>query len=89
MIRWPLPMLVARFLSKANYGREDREKIFFRNAVRFLGLGKDDGEKSTRGRLEKFYRPEERAWLTVFDEVDIWAGKDDPPQIQPKPPECE
>jgi hypothetical protein len=45
----------------------------FRNAVRFLGLGKADrdrfGEKSTRGRLEKFYAAHGLSadWMNVFD----------------------
>jgi hypothetical protein len=49
------------------------EGIMFRNAVRFLGLGKADrdrfGEKSTRGRLEKFYAAHGLSadWMNVFD----------------------
>jgi hypothetical protein len=45
----------------------------FRNAARFLGLGKDErdgfGEKSTRGRLEKFYAAHNLPadWMNVFD----------------------
>jgi len=45
----------------------------FRNAVRFLGLGKAErdrfGEKSTRARLEKFYAAHKLSsdWMQVFD----------------------
>ena len=65
-----LPDILAKFLVDTGYKPEHRENIFFRNAVRFLGLRAGDGENSTRGRLEKFYPTlAERAWLSIFDEV--------------------
>lgn len=65
-----IPDLVAKFLFDAKYDSGQRENIFFRNAVRFLGLRSADRELSTRGRLEKFYEaPAESAWLSVFDDV--------------------
>ncbi len=65
-----LPDILAKFLVDAGFTQEDRENIFFRNAVRFLGLRRSDGENSTRGRLEKFCQtPEECKWLDMFDAV--------------------
>ena len=65
-----LPDIVAEFLSDAGYNMQDRENIFFRNAVRFLALRRADRGNSTRGRLEQFYQtPAESAWLSVFDGV--------------------
>jgi hypothetical protein len=49
------------------------EGIMFRNAARFLGLGKGEhekfGENSTRARLEKFYAAHNLStdWMSVFD----------------------
>jgi predicted TIM-barrel fold metal-dependent hydrolase len=64
-----LPDIVAEFLSEAGYDMDDCENIFFRNAVRFLGLRNTD-KNSTRGRLERFYQtPAESVWLGVFDGV--------------------
>ena len=64
-----LPDIVAEFLSEAGYDMDDRENIFFRNAVQFLGLRNAD-KNSTRGRLEQFYQtPAESEWLSVFDGV--------------------
>jgi predicted TIM-barrel fold metal-dependent hydrolase len=59
---------VIEFLSEAGYS-EDIDNILFRNAVRFLGLGAEDRERGTRGRLEKFYRTAgvNADWLKEFD----------------------
>ena len=65
-----LPDIVAKFLSDAGYNMQERENIFFRNAVRFLALPSANKVNSTRGRLEQFYQtPAESAWLSVFDGV--------------------
>lgn len=59
---------VTEFLSDAGYS-EDIDNILFHNAVRFLGLGVEDRERGTRGRLEKFYRSAgvNADWLKEFD----------------------
>jgi predicted TIM-barrel fold metal-dependent hydrolase len=57
----PFPDVMVFFLRAVGYSDAQIEGIMFRNAVRFLGLGKAErdrfGEKSTRARLEKFVRP--------------------------------
>jgi len=58
------PQLVADFLYDAGYkDTAQLENIFFKNAVRFLGLGVGEG---TRKRLEKFHQAD-AGWMTVFD----------------------
>lgn len=65
-----LPAIAGKFLSDAGYGKVSRQKIFFDNAVQFLGLRKSDGENSNRGRLETFYKNSaDREWLKIFDAV--------------------
>jgi predicted TIM-barrel fold metal-dependent hydrolase len=69
----PFPDVMIFFLRAVGYNDAQIEGIMFRNAVRFLGLGKADrdrfGEKSTRGRLEKFYAAHGLSadWMNVFD----------------------
>ena len=69
----PFPDLMTLFLRAVGYDDAQIEGIMFRNAVRFLGLGKAEfekfGEKSTRGRLEKFYAAHNLSsdWMTAFD----------------------
>jgi predicted TIM-barrel fold metal-dependent hydrolase len=69
----PFPDLMILFLRAVGYDDAQIEGIMFRNAVRFLGLGKAEfekfGEKSTRGRLEKFYAAHNLSsdWMTAFD----------------------
>jgi predicted TIM-barrel fold metal-dependent hydrolase len=69
----PFPDLMILFLRAVGYDDAQIEGIMFRNAVRFLGLGKAEfekfGEKSTRGRLEKFYAAHNLSsdWITAFD----------------------
>jgi hypothetical protein len=61
------------FLRAVGYNDAQIEGIMFRNAVHFLGLGKAEldkfGEKSTRGRLEKFYAAHDLStdWMKAFD----------------------
>jgi predicted TIM-barrel fold metal-dependent hydrolase len=61
--------LIGDFLGEAGYGDADIDKIMFRNAVRFLGLGPADRANGTRGRLEAFYANHGRSagWLNAFD----------------------
>jgi predicted TIM-barrel fold metal-dependent hydrolase len=69
----PFPDVMIFFLRAVGYNDVQIEGIMFRNAARFLGLGKDErdrfGEKSTRGRLEKFYAAHNLPadWMNVFD----------------------
>jgi len=69
----PFPDLMILFLRAVGYDDAQIEGIMFRNAVRFLGLGRAEfekfGEKSTRGRLEKFYAAHNLSsdWMTAFD----------------------
>jgi predicted TIM-barrel fold metal-dependent hydrolase len=69
----PFPDVMIFFLRAVGYNDVQVEGIMFRNAARFLGLGKDErdgfGEKSTRGRLEKFYAAHNLPadWTKVFD----------------------
>jgi predicted TIM-barrel fold metal-dependent hydrolase len=69
----PFPDLMILFLRAVGYDDAQIEGIMFRNAVRFLGLGKAEvekfEEKSTRGRLEKFYAAHNLSsdWMTAFD----------------------
>jgi predicted TIM-barrel fold metal-dependent hydrolase len=69
----PFPDLMILFLRAVGYSDAQIEGIMFRNAVRFLGLGKAEpdtfGEKSTRGRLEKFYAAHDLStdWMKAFD----------------------
>ena len=69
----PFPEVMIFFLRAVGYNDAQIEGIMFRNAVRFLGLGKADrdrfGENSTRGRLEKFYAAHGLSadWMNVFD----------------------
>jgi predicted TIM-barrel fold metal-dependent hydrolase len=69
----PFPDLMILFLRAVGYDDAQIEGIMFRNAVRFLGLGKAEfekfGEKSTRGRLEKFCAAHNLSsdWMTAFD----------------------
>jgi predicted TIM-barrel fold metal-dependent hydrolase len=69
----PFPDVMIFFLRAVGYNDAQIEGIMFRNAVRFLGLGKADrdrfGENSTRGRLEKFYAAHGLSadWMNVFD----------------------
>jgi hypothetical protein len=61
------PELVANFLYQVGYRSQIQlENIFFRNAVRFLGLSASDRDKGTRGRLERFHQAN-ASWMTVFD----------------------
>lgn len=62
------PTLVAAFLQELDYGAAQRDNIFFRNAVRFLGLRAEDRAGGTRGRLERLYGAD-AGWLGVFDAV--------------------
>jgi hypothetical protein len=61
------------FLRAVGYNDTQIEGIMFRNAARFLGLGKGEhekfGENSTRARLEKFYAAHNLStdWMSVFD----------------------
>jgi predicted TIM-barrel fold metal-dependent hydrolase len=67
------PDLMTLFLRAVGYNDAQIEGIMFRNAVRFQGLSKAEfdkfGEKSTRGRLEKFYAAYDLSsdWMTAFD----------------------
>jgi predicted TIM-barrel fold metal-dependent hydrolase len=67
------PDLMTLFLRAVGYNDAQIEGIMFRNAVRFLGLSKAEfdkfGEKSTRGRLEKFYAAHNLSsdWMKAFD----------------------
>jgi len=69
----PFPDVMIFFLRAVGYSDLQIEGIMFRNAVRFLGLGQAErdrfGEKSTRGRLEKFYAAHKLSseWMSVFD----------------------
>jgi predicted TIM-barrel fold metal-dependent hydrolase len=69
----PFPDLMILFLRAVGYNDAQIEGIMFRNAVRFLGLSKAEfdkfGEKSTRGRLEKFYAAHNLSsdWMKAFD----------------------
>ena len=69
----PFPDLMILFLRAVGYNDAQIEGIMFRNAVHFLGLGKPEhdkfGEKSTRGRLEKFYAAHDLStdWMKAFD----------------------
>jgi predicted TIM-barrel fold metal-dependent hydrolase len=69
----PFPDVMIFFLRAVGYNDVQIEGIMFRNAVRFLGLSKAErdsfGEKSTRGRLEKFYVAHNLSsdWMKVFD----------------------
>jgi predicted TIM-barrel fold metal-dependent hydrolase len=69
----PFPDLMILFLRAVGYNDAQIEGIMFGNAVRFLGLGKAEldgfGEKSTRGRLEKFYTAHDLStgWMKAFD----------------------
>ena len=69
----PFPDVMVFFLRAVGYSDAQIEGIMFRNAVRFLGLGKAErdrfGEKSTRARLEKFYAAHKLSsdWMQVFD----------------------
>jgi predicted TIM-barrel fold metal-dependent hydrolase len=69
----PFPDLMILFLRAVGYNDAQIEGIMFRNAVHFLGLGKAEldkfGEKSTRGRLEKFYAAHDLStdWMKAFD----------------------
>ncbi len=67
--RKPYAQLVFEFLSELEYSPADLDKIMFKNAVTFLGLGPDQRDGGTRGRLESFYKRNnaDPAWLTVFD----------------------
>lgn len=63
------PDVVADFLHAAGFSDDEIDKIMFRNAVRFMGLSKDDREKGARGRLEAFYAANKQSadWMKVFD----------------------
>jgi predicted TIM-barrel fold metal-dependent hydrolase len=69
----PFPDVMIFFLKAVGYSDLQIEGIMFRNAVRFLGLGKAErerfGEKSTRARLEKFYAAHKLSsdWMKAFD----------------------
>jgi hypothetical protein len=69
----PFPDVMVFFLRAVGYNDAQIEGIMFRNAVRFLGLSKSEGdrfgENSTRGRLEKFYAAHGLSadWMNVFD----------------------
>jgi predicted TIM-barrel fold metal-dependent hydrolase len=69
----PFPDIMILFLRAVGYDDAQIEAIMFRNATRFLGLGKSEyqkfGDNSTRGRLEKFYRAHglSSAWMAAFD----------------------
>jgi hypothetical protein len=55
------------------YNDAQIERIMFGNAARFLGLSRAEhekfGEKSTRARLERFYRASGLStdWMEAFD----------------------
>jgi predicted TIM-barrel fold metal-dependent hydrolase len=63
------PDLIADYLSAASFSDAQIEKIMFRNSVRFLGLGADQREAGTRGRLERYYQSAslDPAWMSAFD----------------------
>jgi predicted TIM-barrel fold metal-dependent hydrolase len=65
------PEQVAEALCEAGYSVAEIDAIMYRNAVRFLGLGPDQRERGTRGRLEKFYGAAglPTAWLDGFNSV--------------------
>src|SRR6266436_6013003 len=69
----PFPDVMIFFLKAVGYSDLQIQGIMFRNAVRFLGLGKAErerfGEKSTRARLEKFYAAHKLSsdWMKAFD----------------------
>lgn len=64
------PDVIAEFLADAGYNSDQLENIFFRNAVRFLGLLPSDRANGARGRLEAFYGPPANsAWMQIFDQV--------------------
>ena len=64
------PEIVADFLyHDVGFVKKEVENIMFNNAVRFLGLGKNDRLSGTRGRLEKFYSDAhlDPSWMNTFD----------------------
>jgi hypothetical protein len=64
----PYAEVVMQFLHEAAYTDAEIEKIVFKNAVRLFGLGSDQREKGTRGRLERFYVENKASaeWLKAF-----------------------
>ncbi|MBX9844107.1 MAG: hypothetical protein K2Z80_20095 [Xanthobacteraceae bacterium] len=65
------PDQVAEALCEVGYSADEIDAIMYRNAVRFLGLGTDQRERGTRGRLEKFYSDAglPTDWLDKFNGV--------------------
>jgi len=64
------PDIVTDFLyHDVGFGKQEIENIMFNNAVRFLGLGKNDRLSGARGRLEKFYSDAhlDPSWMNAFD----------------------
>jgi predicted TIM-barrel fold metal-dependent hydrolase len=63
------PDVVADYLSAASFSDAQIEKVMFRNSVRFLGLGADQRDAGTRGRLERYYKSAnlDAAWMSAFD----------------------
>ena len=76
----PFPDVMVFFLRAVGYSDAQIEGIMFRNAVRFLGLGKAErdrfGEKSTRARLEKFYAAHKLSsdWMEFSTNFSSLAG---------------
>jgi len=64
----PYAQVVVQFLHEAGCTDAEVEKIVFKNAVRLFGLGPDQREKGTRGRLERFYAENKASaeWLKAF-----------------------
>jgi predicted TIM-barrel fold metal-dependent hydrolase len=69
----PFPDIMIFFLQTVGYNDAQIERIMFGNAARFLGLSRAEhekfGEKSTRARLERFYRASGLStdWMEAFD----------------------
>jgi hypothetical protein len=59
---------MAAVFCDVGYSAAEVDAIMYRNAVRFLGLGSNQHDRGTRGRLEKFYRDAglSTAWLDEF-----------------------
>jgi predicted TIM-barrel fold metal-dependent hydrolase len=63
------PQIVSAFLRDCGYTDAEIEGMMVKNAVRYLGLGADNRQNGTRGRLERFYADNHHSadWLKQFD----------------------